>query len=124
MWFKKNNVDKAFKSFNFLIEYGFTLKRYHRAPDEERVYSQSNIVIEVDYFWGVYPDYTKNMRVDVIIKVDEYRNNLLESDKIFNAELLESLKTEINAVTPLEQIPIYADFIKTNINSLLQHKKD
>lgn len=99
------------------------MKRYVRPPDEERVYSKNNIVIEVCYYLGVYPNGKTDMCVDVILTVDKCRKNLLKSDQIFDTELLEILKTNIDTVTPLEQIPIYAEFLKTNINMLLQYKK-
>ena len=122
MWFKKNNVNKAFQSFQFLSNYGFTLKRYLRAPDEERVYSLNNIILEVNYYWGIYPDGKDSMCVAVVLTVNDCRKNLLKSDRIFDADLLKALKTSVDAVTPIEQIPIYADFMKTNIDTLLEHR--
>ena len=63
------------------------------------------------------------MSVAVILSVDGNRDNMLSYSKIFDAELLEALKFRVNAVTPLEQIPIYADFIKSNIDMLMQYDK-
>ena len=128
MRFKKNNINKAFRSFRFLSEYGFSLKRYSRNMDREHVYSLNNIVLEIDYYLGFNPNKNTNMCSDgmcvaVILTVDDCRNNLLNCDKIFNAELLETLKTDVVAAQPIDQIPVYADFIKTNIGKLLQLKK-
>ena len=54
--FFKISENKAFNSFKFLFKYGFSLKKYTRLPDIEHVYSKKNIVIEVDYYVGVYPN--------------------------------------------------------------------
>ena len=96
--------------------------------DREHVYSLNNIVLEIDYYLGFNPNKNTNMCSDgmcvaVILTVDDCRNNLLNCDKIFNAELLETLKTDVVAAQPIDQIPVYADFIKTNIGKLLQLKK-
>lgn len=121
MWFKKNNVKTAFQSFQFLIDYGFSMVKYLRAPDEERVYTKGAIVVEVLYTLGMFPDGKTSMCVDVIITIDGKSDNLLKCNNIFSNDLLETLKNSVDAVTPLEQIPIYAHFVKTNIDTLLQH---
>lgn len=121
MFFWKSKIEKA---FHFLKKNGFHLKKYTRFPDEECVYSKKNIVLEVDYYIGVNFIGKTGMYVAVILTADGKRDNLLNHNQVFDGRLLETLKTNVEAVTPLEQITIYADFIKTNLDTLLQYIKN
>lgn len=116
MCFWKSKIEKAFR---FLIKNGFSLKKYLRAPDEEYVYSKNNIVLEVDYYFGMYPNGESSMCVAVILTAGGVRNNLLKCTNIFDGNLLENLKSSVDGLSPSEQISVYADFIETNIDTLL-----
>ena len=119
MCFWQNKVEKAFGAFRFLTEYGLSAKQNLRPPDVERIFTKDNIGIEVHYYSGVDSEFKKGMFVDIVILVNGNRCNLMKADNIFGDEMLQVLKTDIDAVKPLAQIPVYADFIKTHIDKIL-----
>ena len=116
MFFRKNKIKKA---FHFLIENGFSLKKYCLNSDEQYKYTKNNIVLLVDYYWAIFPNGENGMHLGVVLTKDGVCSNLLKSNHIFGEASLQALKKRIDIPTPLEQVSIYADFIKTNLHLLL-----
>lgn len=120
MFFNKSKIGKA---FDFLRKRGFHLDKFIRNPDEEYVYTNKNIVIEVDYYLSVFSDGNTGMCVTVTLNIGSMRNNILYCNNIFDINLLKKLISDIESATPSEEILIYADFIKSNLDVILQYSK-
>ena len=120
MLFWKSKIEKA---FNFLRKNGFHLKKYTRNTDEECVYTKKNIVVEVDHYLSVFSDGNTGICVGVTLYIGSMRNNILYCNNIFDINLLNALRSDIESATPSGQISIYADFIKSNLDVILQYLK-
>ncbi|MDE6029442.1 MAG: hypothetical protein K2F90_03885 [Clostridiales bacterium] len=107
--------------FSFLKDYGFSMKKYSRAPDVEYVYVRNDLEIELAYYLGVLESYEQAMCFCVIISNINGRKNLLQCAEEFGADLINKLIADIKDLDADAQVPIYAQFLKDNIDVLLNY---
>ncbi|MDE7107142.1 MAG: hypothetical protein K2O39_02345 [Clostridiales bacterium] len=117
-WKKKKKFIES--DFEFLLDYGFSRKKYVRPPDIEFVFVRDGLEIEIDYYLGVLESYEEVMCFCVIITKDNKRNNLLQCTDIFGADLIKKLTADIQNLDAGAQMPIYAQFLKDNIEILIK----
>lgn len=103
-------------------DYGFSSTKYLRAPDIEYVFVRDDLEIELAYYLGVSETYEESMCFCVIISNVNGRNNLLQCTEIFGADLINKLIADIKDIDADAQVPIYAQFLKDNIDTLLNYK--
>lgn len=104
------------KEFQFLIDKGFEVKKYFRPPDEEYIFTKGNFIIEVSYYLGIQDDGNHNMCFSITISLNSDRRNIIESDNVFEHNLLRALAKDISNATLQQQISLYAEFLKNNID--------
>ena len=119
-WKKKKKFIES--DFAFLLDYGFSRKKYSRAPDIEYAFVLNDITIELAYYLGVLETYEEAMCFCVIISNVNGRNNLLQCAQVFGADLINKLIADIQNLAVDAQVPIYAQFLKDNIDTLLNYK--
>ena len=119
-WKKKKKF--IVDDFAFLLDYGFSRKKYLRAPDVEYVFIRNDLEIELAYYLGVLETYEQAMCFCVIISNINGRNNLLQCSEVFGADLINKLIADIKDLDADAQVPLYAQFLKDNIDTLLNYK--
>lgn len=113
--FKKEKCSVE-KHFQFLLDKGFELKKYFCPPDEEYIFTKNNFIIEIHYYLGVQLDGNNCMCFSIVTSLNGDRRNILDSYNIFEQDLLQSLANAISNSTIQQQIFLYAEFLKKNIN--------
>ena len=113
------NSKKMIKEFSFLKSYNFKIKKYERNGDIELIFSNGTLIIELSCFLNMFFNYS----VEVIITHCGNRKNIFNCD-FFNKGELTELKKNVfcDTTSCCAQIKQYADFIKNNIDILLEGK--
>ena len=112
MFGKKKKSTIIESEFSFLIEQGFSLKKYMRPPDIECVYISNKLEIEADYYLGVLESYKETMCFDIILTTNGNRENLLKRTDIFGFDLINDLLMKIRYLSADEQVEVYAQFLR------------
>lgn len=102
------------KSFKFLKELGFKYEEYQRGPDLEIVYTYQEVIIEINYYYGIDDKHNKNYYFDVIISKKGIRENLLKSIVIFGQEKIQELVRKLKSANMKNKISLYRQFIMNN----------
>ena len=98
--------------FLFLEDYGFSEKAFERNAETCVFYSNGKIIIDVLHESG---------DLDIIIEKYGERHNILKSYNIFSKEKINALPCQLPGKTAIEQISIYAEFLKTNIDDIINN---
>ncbi|MDE5563253.1 MAG: hypothetical protein K2J01_06920 [Clostridiales bacterium] len=123
-WKKKKKF--IVDDFSFLKDYGFSSKDYTCNAETDYAFTRNDLTISVYYYLGILETYKKQMCLDVVITfgdiLGDNRRNLLKATDIFGEELINKLIADIKDLDADAQVPIYAKFLKDNIDTLLNYK--
>jgi hypothetical protein len=119
----KQVIDYIKKEFEFLLTLGFTVKTYLLAHELEIVYRKGKNDIDIYHDFNLRDHYKNYNWPFVVLICDDFEENLLKINNIFDPEKLEELKLKAYQKNIFSQIKAYAAFVKDNIDSILSHMK-
>lgn len=105
------------KHFDFLQDFGFSKNEF--CGGEYQLCFKSNFIkFNILYYKGINRELKKRDCIDIILEYDGQRHNLLQCP-IIKPNSLNELRNLVFDKKIIEQIQIYAKFIKDNINLFL-----